>query len=235
MEIFGDLERLLAELYPYRIPLTLGGALAGALVLWGAWRAGWVRRAAAVARRRPVAATVTAALVAAVLLPAAYYLVSPLWIRTTLVEESPLALAMSLEATPAPAADASSPPQPSVGSAATPAPAPFAPRTVLTGMWEGADAFHFAQGTALVIETAPGRYVLRVEDFSVRNGPDLFVYVSPSEGYTEAAVNLGELKATDGAFNYEIPEGLSLEAIRTAVVWCRQFAVLFGTAMLSAP
>jgi hypothetical protein len=68
----------------------------------------------------------------------------------------------------------------------------------------------------------------------VRNGPDLFVYLSedPSgKGVTEA-LNLGKLKATDGAFNYEIPPNVDVSKIKSAVVWCRQFAVLFAHATL---
>ena len=107
------------------------------------------------------------------------------------------------------------------------------PRVVLEGEWSGADDFHFAEGRALIIETAPGAYTLRVEDFSVRNGPDLFVYVSPDPlGYSPEAVKLGALKATDGAFNYEIPSDVPIESIRSAVVWCDAFAVLFGSAPL---
>ena len=108
----------------------------------------------------------------------------------------------------------------------------FAAREVRRGDWVGADDFHFAQGDMSIIETEPGRYILRVENFSIRNGPDLFVYLSPSSGgYEEGGLNLGELKATDGAFNYEVPEGTDLSAYRSAVVWCEQFAVLFATAM----
>lgn len=84
-----------------------------------------------------------------------------------------------------------------------------------------------------MIETAPGQYVLRFEDFSVRNGPDLFVYLSPSpDGYADGALKLGELKATDGAFNYEVPPGTEIEAFQSAIVWCEGFSVLFGTATL---
>ena len=46
-------------------------------------------------------------------------------------------------------------------------------------------------------------------------------------------MKLGELKATDGAFNYEIPAGVTLEQMRSAVVWCDAFAVLFGSAPLN--
>ena len=111
--------------------------------------------------------------------------------------------------------------------------AAFTARVTHRGMVEGADAFHFGRGRALLIETAPGRYVLRFEDFSVRNGPDLFVYLSPSAtGYAEGAVNLGRLRATDGAFNYELPAGVDVSQVQSAIIWCRRFAVLFATAPL---
>jgi hypothetical protein len=51
------------------------------------------------------------------------------------------------------------------------------------------------------------------------------------EGISEM-LNLGELKATDGAFNYEIPSGIDVSKVKSAVVWCKQFAVLFAHAEL---
>ena len=61
----------------------------------------------------------------------------------------------------------------------------------------------------------PGVYTLRLEDFSVRNGPDLFVYLSPdAAGYTDDALELGRLKATDGSFNYELPPGTDPADVR---------------------
>ena len=54
----------------------------------------------------------------------------------------------------------------------------------------------------------PGSYILRLEDFSVRNGPDLYVYLSPAvDDYATGALELGQLKATDGAFGYALPAG----------------------------
>jgi hypothetical protein len=68
----------------------------------------------------------------------------------------------------------------------------------------------------------------------VQNGPDLFVYVSSDpNGWNEEALNLGSLKATDGTFSYEIPDGISAEDIASAVVWCRAFGVLFASAPLA--
>ena len=75
-------------------------------------------------------------------------------------------------------------------------------------------------------------YVLRFEDFSVRNGPDLYVYLSedPAGGSVDEALNLGGLKATDGAFNYEVPPQIDVSRAKSAVVWCRQFSTLFAHA-----
>jgi len=72
-----------------------------------------------------------------------------------------------------------------------------------------------------------------LEDFSVRNGPDLFVYLSPDpKGYAKGAIELGRLKATDGSFNYSVPAGSSVAQIRSAMIWCRAFSVQFGAAQL---
>jgi hypothetical protein len=101
-------------------------------------------------------------------------------------------------------------------------------------MFMGADDFHFGRGEAQLIETAPGVFTLRFEDFSVRNGPDLFVYLTPdpSGESIDGAINLGGLKATDGAFNYEVPPGTDVSQFASAIVWCRQFATLFAIAEL---
>ncbi len=123
-------------------------------------------------------------------------------------------------------------------TATAPTPAPtgapasaFEAHVVRQGEFEGADDFHFGNGTALLIESEPGVYVLRLEEFSVRNGPDLFVYLSPNpDGYNDAAIDLGDLKGTDGAFNYDIPPGTDVSQYQSAIVWCKNFAVLFATA-----
>ena len=68
----------------------------------------------------------------------------------------------------------------------------------------------------------------------MRNGPDLFVYLSTApDGYSSDALELGELKGTKGAFNYEVPAGTDVSAYKSAVVWCKDFGVLFATALLA--
>ena len=46
------------------------------------------------------------------------------------------------------------------------------------------------------------------------------------------AVNLGDLKAIDGAFNYEVPPGLDVSQFQSAIVYRRRFSVLFAVAPL---
>ena len=59
------------------------------------------------------------------------------------------------------------------------------------GAFHGTDEFHFGRGTASIIETARGRFTLRLDDFSVRNGPDLFVYLSPAaDDYAKGALEV---------------------------------------------
>jgi hypothetical protein len=86
-----------------------------------------------------------------------------------------------------------------------------------SGSFSGADEFHFGRGTARLIETAPGGYTIRLEDFAVRNGPDLFVYLSPSaEGYADGAIELGSLKADRGNQNYDVPAATDVDPSRAS-------------------
>ena len=205
MEIFGDLERFFVDvIWPVRVPLAIALVVGMALFVYIAWRRGWF----AVARAHPRPVVVGLVLFIAVAGPLGWIVGSPLFIRPELGEVTPVAVAAS------------------TGGSAT---------TLTTGEWQGADDFHFGSGGARIVESADGSLSLVLEDFSVQNGPDLFVYVSPdADGWVPEAVNLGELKATDGTFSYEIPPEVSAQDIASAVVWCKAFGVLFATATLDA-
>jgi hypothetical protein len=230
MEFLGELERAFAtSLYPLRVPIGIG-LLVGlvGLVLF-ARRRGWF----AAARRHPGRTTVLAITLLAVGLPVGWYLGSPLFIRTALVEPAP---SVAPSAGPSAAVPTAAVATPGPTEAASPAPITTAPPLApeRTGQFTGADEFHFGRGTARLIETEPGVWIVRFEDFSVRNGPDLFVYLSPdADGYADGAVELGRLKATDGAFNTAVPAGTDVTDLRSVVIWCKQFAVQFAVAPLS--
>jgi hypothetical protein len=227
MPFIGDLERLFAQLYPNRVPIAIMTlVIVIALAVIG-WRRGWHRAA----RRHPRFTGLVVAAVLVVALPTAWALGSPLFIRTQLDEPPPLAAA-----SPSPRPEPSTAPTraaPSQRSTPAPTPVPTPAPLSLVGAFQGFDEFHFGEGTARLVETSPGVYVVRFEEFSVRNGPDLYVYLSPSaDGYADGAIELGTLKATDGNFNYEVPAGSSVDGIRSVVIWCKAFSVQFAHATL---
>ena len=101
MAVFGDLERLIDDIYPYRWLIAILAVVALSLLVTVAYRYGWHL---ALQRHKLRTALVTVPLLL-VAIPLSYYLLSPLWTRTTVFEESPLALAASNNTVPgAPAA-----------------------------------------------------------------------------------------------------------------------------------
>ena len=107
-------------------------------------------------------------------------------------------------------------------------------QTILVGTFVGVnDGIHNVQGLAKVIplvESSSAR-VLRLENFKATNGPDLYVYLAADKS-TSDFVSLGRLKGNIGNQNYEIPDGTDLSKYDTALIWCRAFSVLFGSAEL---
>jgi hypothetical protein len=90
---------------------------------------------------------------------------------------------------------------------------------------------HEVEGKALVIESE-SRKILRFEDFETDNGPNLHIYLA-TDTNVDDYIDLGEIKATKGNVNYDIPEEVDLEKYDTVVVWCVPFRVLFSYAELS--
>jgi len=102
----------------------------------------------------------------------------------------------------------------------------------LIGNFVGAgDGFHNAEGVAKIIQLADGTDILRSENFKATNGPDLYVYLSTDKTNADI-VNLGRLKGNIGNQNYLIPAGTDITKYNTALIWCRAFSVIFGSAQL---
>jgi hypothetical protein len=232
MEFIGDLERVFAAaIYPNRLAVAITAVAALVVLAVIGRRRGW----AGSVRRHPARSTAVLVPLLAVALPLGWYLASPLVLSGSVDEPAPV-VSTAASATPRASAGASA--AASVAASATPSstPTPTAtPLLALAGTFTGADEFHFGRGTARLIETAPGRFVVRLEKFEVRNGPDLYVYLSPSaDGYANGSLEIGKLKADKGNQNYELPAGTDVSAAASVVIWCRQFSVLFATARLGA-
>jgi Electron transfer DM13 len=245
-EELGRFEEYFSDVVYPVWPLWLAAAIVvAAVALFFAYRLGWHEWAL---QHRFVSGGVLA-IVLAVGVPTGWYTISPLFDRETVCEASPIAgagagsekcagLAVAVgggagTATPTGRIGTAGAATPQASPEVTSIPA-LEPSIAAEGQFQGADDFHFGRGKALLIETSPGAYALRFEEFSVRNGPDLFVYLSPSaSGYADGALELGELKGTDGAFNYDVPPGTDVSQFQSAIVWCKAFSVLFATAMFT--
>jgi Electron transfer DM13 len=228
VSFLGDLgSAILAAAYTYRIPLAIGAVILAIALGVVVRRCGWLDRVRA--HPRLTAAILVPAL--ALALPIGWHLGSPLVLSTAIDEPAPIAAATAAPASPATSSVPSAAAWPTAGPSATPVP------LALAGSFRGSDEFHFGRGTARLIETSPGRFVVRLENFAVRNGPDLYVYLSPSaDGYASDAIELGRLRADTGNQNYAVPAGAldGPAAAASVVIWCKQFSHLFATATLAA-
>ena len=114
------------------------------------------------------------------------------------------------------------------------------PIAVASGSFRDADSFHRGSGIATIYQTPDGNHVLRFEGFEVTNGPDLRVLLAEPEdpmsrdelqagGYT----HLAKLKGNRGSQNYEIPADIDLDQQNSVIIYCMPFHVIFSVAPLA--
>ncbi|HEY0605786.1 MAG TPA: DM13 domain-containing protein [Herpetosiphonaceae bacterium] len=121
--------------------------------------------------------------------------------------------------------------------AAQPTEAPSEPKLLRSGAFH--PVTHEGTGTASIYELPDGTRVLRLENFEVLNGPDLYVWLSTAADADNARTildnpyaELGRLKGNQGNQNYELPADLDVSAFNSVTIWCRRFSVNFATAPL---
>ena len=105
---------------------------------------------------------------------------------------------------------------------------------IITGSFIGSgDGFHNTEGLAKIIplEDGDGRSILRLEDFKSTNGPNVHIYLATDKTASDF-IDLGKLKANNGNQNYFIPFGTNVTKYNMALIWCKDFSVLFGSAQL---
>lgn len=110
-----------------------------------------------------------------------------------------------------------------------------------SGSFIAVNLTHRGSGTAYLLPRITGNsnkesILLFGEDFKVIPGPDLWIYLSPSEDIRKNLgeyIHLGLLKGTRGGQWYRIEKPISeLTQYRSAVVYCKQFSALFTFAVL---
>ena len=178
------------------------------------------------------------AVVAIIGLAVFWYLVSPLFINVAVSEAPPSsALIVPAAATAAMRQAMSEPPKQM--AEAMPAGAAGFPQPIASGSFY--NVVHEGKGKATIYKLgADAKYVLRLEDFQVLNGPDLHVWLVPVDPVPnsigteiEGYVDLGKLKGNIGNQNYDLPANLDLKAIKSVVIWCQPFRVPFIAAPLA--
>ncbi|HEY7021763.1 MAG TPA: DM13 domain-containing protein [Ktedonobacterales bacterium] len=122
---------------------------------------------------------------------------------------------------------------PSTGATATTAPA----ATTLSGVFDHHAGVDTVAGNATLGKTSDGKIILRFENLNSANGPDLHVYLSKqtSPATTQQVmdgVEVGKLKATTGASNYELAATTDIAQFKSVVIYCKSFSVVFGYANL---
>lgn len=89
---------------------------------------------------------------------------------------------------------------------------------------------HTVSGTvSLYANPATGQRYLSFADFKSDSGPELHVYLAEDRSLTNY-IDVSRL-TNIGTFYYEIPAS-SKPNQQTVLIWCRPFAVLFGSAVL---
>lgn len=165
------------------------------------------------------------ALLCMLALAGGWYLLSPLWINTTIDEDLSFHQA---ETSPTP----QEPDQTAESAPST------SPTLLASGPLQDADSAHKGSGTASIY-TQDGAALVRLEDLLVTNGPDLRVLLTKHPAPTNAAevnegfVELATLKANIGNQNYPIPEGTNLSDYAGVIIYCKAFRVVFATATLT--
>jgi len=110
------------------------------------------------------------------------------------------------------------------------------PVIVVQGQFQDADSFHHGSGSATIYQLPDGGQVLRFENFSATNGPDLHVLLSEHpapasrDEVMQGYIDLGSLKGNVGNQNYEIPAGTDISRYNSIVIYCMPFHVVFSTA-----
>jgi Electron transfer DM13 len=156
---------------------------------------------------------------------------------------APAATSSTPQPAPSPAAVASSTPPAAAASSTIPAavasstPAPASATVVLAeGTFTSQE--HATKGVARVLQLPDGSRIVRLENFSTSDGPDVHIWLSDRPAgsaqwkiYDDGRyLPLGKLKGTDGNQNYAIPAGADLSGFNSVVVWCVRFTVAFGSA-----
>ena len=197
-------------------------------------------------KRSSVLSIITSLLIA---LPGLWYFLSPLLTNVEVSEDFPTVVTVQVTSVPPSSLATDSPSVQATDAMATAMVAPIdemiekmpEPEMAVLAQGEFYSVAHAGAGTATIYQLSDGSHILRLQNFSVDNGPDLHVYLTSATLVGDSVgiellngIDLGELKGNIGDQNYLLPADLNLNQARSVVIWCQPFRVPFSAARLDA-
>lgn len=243
-EFFGTLERIAADLYPWRWPILAAILVIGVATTYYAYRREFHL---VIWRRRKLAAIIATPLLI-VFGFLAWGLGSPLFIDETVEEEFPFAHTAivpegmemkDIEMTMAVVAAMDDEPMTEAMPEIMMEEEADVAVKLKEGSFRDADSFHRGSGQAIIYYTPDGSHLLRLENLNVTNGPRLHVLLAIHEDPMEVSEikdngyhDLGRLKGNIGNQNYPIPDDVNVDAQMSVIIYCKPFSVIFSVAPL---
>jgi hypothetical protein len=120
-------------------------------------------------------------------------------------------------------------------------PALTSPVIVASGTFQQIDAIRWGQGTVTIYQDASNALTLRLDNFTMPNGADLHITLSAADtpktpedlsvGGVDP-VDVGGLKTSVGAQNYQLPDGVDLTQFRSVVIYSTSLDLIYTYAPL---
>lgn len=114
------------------------------------------------------------------------------------------------------------------------------PVVMATGVFQRIDAVRWAQGDATIYQGTDGGRVLRFDNFSMANAPDMRVFLSASTNPVTPEdmrlqgieIDLGALQGISGPQNYTISDAVELTNYRSIVLYSPSLDMIYAFAPL---
>ena len=93
------------------------------------------------------------------------------------------------------------------------------------------DFVSVAHPTMGMVSINPEKTILKIENFKTDSGPLLEMYLATNTS-ADTYISLGILQGLDGDYEYTLPENVDFDVYKYVIVWCVDFSVNFGHAVL---
>jgi hypothetical protein len=90
---------------------------------------------------------------------------------------------------------------------------------------------HSLAGNTVLYTDAQGMRTLRFENFTMTQGPDVYVLFSKTNNYSQAntiAISMLKGAYNNTSLNFEVGNSIDVETYKFVLVYCVQFSSLFG-------